>query len=213
MSRRILRLPEAIHRVSLYQFLGSKPASELSWQNIHLWWGDERCVSPDHIDSNYRMVRESLLDHINIAAKNVHRILGESRPESEARRYGEELVRNLPSSDTGVPVFDLILLGIGEDGHTASIFPDSDLNENDNSYCAVSENPGIAHKRITMTMPVLNHAKRVMFMVSGTSKADVVDQILNQKEKGKFLPASRVKPVNGDIIWFLDRNAAARLKS
>ena len=193
---------------AFYEFLAKRPVDDIHWKTIHLWWGDERCVPPDHADSNYRMVREALLDHIDIGAQNIHRIRGESGPDSEVIRYGKEIEGNLPLSPVGLPVFDLILLGVGEDGHTASIFPDSDLSDDSISYCVVTRHPGSGQKRITLTMPVLNQAKHVAFMVSGSAKADVVGIVLNKQSGYKNLPAAKVLPVDGTLFWYLDRAAA-----
>ena len=193
---------------AFYQFLAKRPAGEIDWHQIHFWWGDERCVPPDHDESNYRMVRESLLDHIDIVPGNIHRMRGESQPESEAQRYGREIAEFVPLAKNGLPVFDLILLGMGSDGHTASIFPDSELDEKNSDYCAVTHHPESGQKRITLTMPVLNQARQVLFMVSGEGKAEVVRQILQYKKDFSDLPAARVRPVTGEIVWFLDREAA-----
>ncbi|TFG94173.1 MAG: 6-phosphogluconolactonase [Calditrichales bacterium] len=197
--------------LAFYEFLAKRPVDDIHWKTIHLWWGDERCVPPDHSDSNYRMVREALLDHIDIGAQNIHRIRGESDPDSETIRYGKEIEENIPLSPVGLPVFDLILLGIGEDGHTASIFPDSDFSADSISYCVVTRHPGSGQKRITLTMPVLNQAKHVAFMVSGPAKADVVSKILKKQIELKNLPAVKVIPVDGILFWFLDRAAASHL--
>ena len=196
---------------AFYDYLASRPEGEIRWNKIHLWWGDERCVPPGNSESNYRMVREKLLDRIDICARNVHRIRGEANPDSEALRYSKEIEENLPISSTGLPVFDLILLGIGEDGHTASIFPDSDFKNESTGYSMVTSHPKNGQSRITLTLPVLNQARRVIFMVSGGSKADMVEMIIGKQDEAIDLPAAKVFPEEGELIWFLDRDAAIHL--
>jgi 6-phosphogluconolactonase len=156
------------------------------------------------------MVREILLDRTGISAKNVHRIHGESAAEAEALRYAREIEETVPFSQAGRPVFDLILLGVGEDGHTASLFPDSDLNK-DGKICAVTRHPESGQKRITLTLPVINQAKYIVFMVSGSSKADIVTRILQRTEGAGSLPAAQINPSEGDLMWFLDQQAAVLL--
>ncbi len=194
-----------------YEFVAELPADGIDWKKVHLWWGDERCVPPSDPESNYRMVRESLLDHIDIPAENIHRMHGENDPETEARRYENELKRYLPHSPGGLPVFDVILLGLGEDGHTASIFPDTELNERRASYCITAEHPASGQMRISLNLPVLNSARNVLFMVSGAAKADIAAKILRDPVSAGDLPAAKVNPVSGDLLWFLDRAAAKDL--
>jgi 6-phosphogluconolactonase len=191
-----------------YEFVAGQPNGVIDWKEVHLWWGDERCVPPSDPQSNFRMVRESLLDHIDVPAENVHRIHGENDPETEARRYGNEISVLIPLSKQGLPVFDLILLGLGEDGHTASIFPDTELYERRASYCITAEHPDSGQMRISLNLPVLNSARNVLFMVSGAAKADIAAKILRDPGSSGDLPAAKVRPGSGSLSWFLDRAAA-----
>jgi len=184
--------------------------SQLPWKKIHIFWADERCVPPEDPESNYGMTRKSLLNNIDIPDINVHRIIGEADPESEASRYSEEIKLRV-FSDKIRPEFDWILLGLGEDGHTASLFPNSPVLKNTKSISAVAIHPQTGQKRITLTLPVLNYAQRISFLVSGLSKTQMVDNILREKISHPDIPASLVKPVKGNINWFLDRDAAKRI--
>jgi 6-phosphogluconolactonase len=190
----------------------AKPGKySIDWRKVHLYWGDERCVSPSDAESNYKMTRDHLLSHIRIPDENVHRIRGEEDPETEARRYGALLKEKLPGND-GVPTFDLVILGMGEDGHTASIFPheihlwDSDRN------CEVATHPDSGQKRITITGKLINRGKTVAFLVTGAGKRDKVAAILEGKTGIEPYPAALVHPSDGQLYWFLDAEAASGLK-
>ncbi len=192
----------------VYNALAKK--QEINWQAVRLYWGDERMVPPDHADSNYRMTKEALLDHVAIPKENIFRIKGELSPEEAARNYEEILAQSFNSSP---PVFDLVLLGLGDDGHTASLFPSTEiLNETQRSAAEVFV-PKFDAWRVSLTYPVLNHAKQILFLVAGKSKAEVVKQILENPKPQMHLPASVVSPVGGMLIWFLDSSAAAMLVS
>lgn len=192
----------------LFKKISKKYKDEIPWQRIHFWWGDERCVPPSHEQSNYKMTKEYLLDQINIPETNIHRIKGEENPENEAKRYSREMDSTLNSRGKN-PVFDLIILGLGEDGHTASIFPDQlELFEHQEN-CAVTEHPITGQPRITITGNVLNNANQVFFLVTGESKALRISEIMNDSEAAKLLPAYYISPTNGELIWFIDEAAAS----
>jgi len=184
-------------------------SSQIDWGNVHLFWGDERCVPPSHPDSNFLMVRESL--HVPVPEQNIHRIPGELPPEEAAMRYEQELRAFF--GDT--PRFDLILLGLGEDGHTASLFPASAaLYEQTRWAVAVSHEvpPPPLIPRVTLTLPAINHAREVIFLVAGREKAGRVAQVLGEAPASGELPASAVQPLNGNLTWLLDQSAATLLK-
>ncbi|HLP72111.1 MAG TPA: 6-phosphogluconolactonase [Bacteroidales bacterium] len=190
----------------LYSFLGDEFRDSVPWEFVHLFWGDERCVPPGNPDSNYGMVKRSLIDKIGIDAAKIHRIFGENDPEGEAKRYSGEILSGLPSRD-GMPVFDLVLLGLGSDGHTASIFPGNmDLLASD-SICAATVHPETGQKRITITSRVINNAEAVVFMVTGENKAGIVREIINNEPGSEKYPASHIKPVYGSLDWYLDGEA------
>jgi 6-phosphogluconolactonase len=181
----------------------------IDWTSVHLYWGDERCVSPDHGDSNYLMTRRTLLDKINIPVPNIHRIRGEDDPVGEASRYAGEILQTVLPGDEGNPRFDWIFLGLGEDGHTASVFPGDELHPG--SICAVASHPETGQKRITLTLPVINNSRCVSFLVAGNSKARVVSAILNENADYLEFPAAHVNPDPGILEWFLDLEAAGEL--
>ncbi len=184
----------------------------IPWQYVHLFWGDERCVPPDHPDSNFKMAKDILLSEISIPEENIHRIKGEANPEDEARRYAEEIQRIVPCGPNGVPRFDWIFLGLGSDGHTASLFPDSNALEENESTCTIAKNPVTGQSRITLTLPVINSAARVSFLVSGIEKSGIVAKVLRHHGDDLLLPASRVSLMDGLLEWYLDRHAAALIK-
>ena len=194
----------------LFKKLSKKYADQIPWERIHFWWGDERCVSPDDDQSNYKMTVDYLLSNISIPAENIHRIKGEADPKEEAIRYSKEMEETLNSRGKD-PVFDIIILGQGDDGHTASIFPDQlELFEDENN-CAVAQHPITGQNRITITGNVLNNANQIFFLVTGESKAMRVSEIMNDNDAAKLLPAYYISPTNGKLIWFLDESAAAQI--
>jgi 6-phosphogluconolactonase len=183
---------------------------KINWSKVHLYWGDERCVPPTDEQSNYKMTVDHLLEHIDIPAKNIHRVLGENDPKKEALRYGEVLAKNLPLNKE-VPVFDMVILGMGEDGHTASIFPyEIDLWHSKNT-CEVAVHPDSGQKRITITGRVINNSKTVVFLVTGAGKKEKIAKIIHKKGDYQKYPASLVVPQSGNLIWYLDAEAAADL--
>jgi 6-phosphogluconolactonase len=174
-------------------------AARVDWSRVHVFWGDERCVPPDHPDSNYRMAHEALLDKIPIPAENVHRIQGERPPNMAAALYQAELEAVLGVNGR----FDLILLGMGTDGHTASLFPGTTaLEERAHAVVAVYVQQ-LQAWRITLTLPVINAARHVLFLVSGTAKASALARV----RAGEPLPAGLVQPTQGQLIWLVERNA------
>jgi 6-phosphogluconolactonase len=195
----------------LFRKLGKKYAYAIDWQRIHLWWGDERCVSPENENSNYKQAYELLISQILIPSENVHRIRGENNPEEEAIRYAQEIKENINYRGDN-PVFDLVILGLGEDGHTASIFPDEIEMFEDERVCAVTKHPLTGQKRITITGKVLNNANRVFFLVTGANKAQRISEIMNDDEAAKLLPAYYISPTNGELIWYIDEAAAHKIQ-
>jgi len=177
------------------------------WQRIRLFWCDERCVPPDDEMSNYGMTKEHLLDKIPIPAENIFRIVGENAPEQEAVRYGDLIEKEVSS-------FDLVLLGLGDDGHTVSIFPSSIKLWKSSRLCVVNLHPESGMKRITITGRVVNAANYVAFLVTGGSKATKVQEIiLHRREHLSRYPAAKVVPASGNLFWLLDTQAAALLQS
>ena len=193
----------------LYEVLASPPYSkEMAWDRWQVFWSDERCVPPDHQESNYRMAREELLDHVAIPDTNVHRMRGEDDPAAAAQAY-EAVVGQVFQSPA--PSFDLILLGIGDDGHTASLFPGTlALGEQDR---LVADNwvPDLQVHRITFTLPLINAAKVVAFLDTDETKAGVLRQVLEPAPGEDMPPAGLVRPSPGVVHWFLTTAAAGQL--
>jgi 6-phosphogluconolactonase len=192
----------------LFKRLSEKYIDLIPWEKIRFWWGDERCVSPEDEQSNYKMTVDYLFSNISIPKENIHRIKGEANPEEEAIRYSKEMKKYLNSRGEA-PVFDIIILGLGDDGHTASIFPDQLELFEDQKSCAVAQHPITGQKRITITGNVLNNANQIFFLVTGKNKAIRVSEIMDDSEAAKLLPAYYISPKNGELIWFLDEEAAA----
>lgn len=206
---------------SLYTLLTTEAWSHhILWSKVHLFWGDERHVPPDHPDSNYRMVQESLINKVPIPPENVHRIKAEgANAEQVAIDYEQTLQRFFELSKGELPKFDLILLGMGADGHTASLFPGTDaLHEQQQlvrsnwveKLNTASSGDARSASRITLTAPVLNHAKGVLFFVSGAEKAEALQAVLHGDYQPDRYPSQLIAPVHGDLLWMIDR-AAARL--
>jgi len=198
---------------ALYRLLARQQfAQKVPWRRAHLYWGDERCVPPDDPASNYGLAHEVFIRHVPIAAENVHRMRGEDDPEAAALAYADELgaLAKLERPASDVPVFDLILLGLGRDGHTASLFPRGPALDEEERLCVATEAPD-GSPRLTVTLPVLNSARRVVFLVSGPDKAGMVAEVLEGLRVPKAVPAQAVAPVRGQLLWLLDEAAAAEL--
>jgi len=197
---------------AFFEILAEPPYREgISWKNVIFFWGDERCVPPDNDESNYKMTNNALLSHIDIPASNIHRVLGEDPPTNEALRYEKVIGGNVSSGGNGFPSFDWIFLGMGDDGHTASLFPGASNLKEIEKICVVAEHPETGQKRVSITFPVINNAKRVSFLVAGKAKAPVFKEILEKGAKPLPYPASMVEPVNGVLEWYLDKAAAPEL--
>lgn len=182
--------------------------SGIDWEKVHLFWADERCVPPDHPESNFRLAREHLLARLPAQEAVVHRIAGELPPQEAARACEADLARSFPGP--GIPRFDLIWLGVGSDGHTASLFPGIDQAGVARRTAVAVNIAGPKHPRVTLTLPVINNARHVVFLVTGAAKADIVAEILHGKDRNRY-PAALVAPPEGMLTWLLDREAAGGL--
>ncbi len=180
--------------------------TRIAWPQAHLFWGDERMVPPEHVDSNFRMTQEALLARVNAPSSNVHRIKGELPPQLAAQEYRAELEAYFNGREK---VFDFILLGLGEDGHTASLFPETEvLHEREQAVAAVFV-PKFDKWRVTLTFPIINEARAVAFLVAGKSKAEIVAGIFGLPQPEMKWPASLIQPERGELYWLLDAEAAA----
>lgn len=195
----------------LFETLSTSYHNKISWNNINFYWSDERCVPPEHQDSNYGMTKKYLFNNILIPEQNIHRIEGEIAPKVAANNYEQKILNNIKKGSNDFPIFDWIILGLGTDGHTASIFPNSSLEIFPKNICAVAVNPQTNQQRITFTINLINNAKRVSFLVTGINKAKIIFEILSGKETAIKYPASLIKPPNGKLEWWLDEEAASLL--
>ena len=194
----------------VFEYLSENFKNEIDWSTVHFYWGDERCVSPSHEESNYKMTVDYLLSNVDVPAANIHRVKGENIPEEEAVRYSEILENELPIVNE-IPQFDLVILGMGDDGHTASIFPhEIHLWDSDKS-CEVAIHPDSGQRRITITGKVINNAKEVAFLVTGDSKSEKIKEIINNETTAALYPASLVVPTSGKLFWFMDTAASKEI--
>ena len=191
----------------IFDVLATNYGDTIDWSIIHFYWGDERCVPPTDDQSNYKMTNVHLFSKIEIRESNVHRILGEADPTREAMRYANLLEINLDRVE-GVPQFDLVILGMGDDGHTASIFPHEIELWDAYDHCVVATHPDSGQKRVSINGKVINTAKEVVFLVTGASKAEKVNEIHNKEAGFEGYPASLVHPKSGKLVWFMDKAAA-----
>jgi 6-phosphogluconolactonase len=197
---------------ALFELLAApQNAQHIGWSKVHVFWGDERTVPPDHPDSNYRMAKEALLDHVALPASSVHRMPGEVEPVQAAAEY-EQILRSFFAARAGKVRFDLILLGMGDDGHTASLFPHTAALDETERLVAANYVPKLDTWRITLTAPAINSAAHIAFLVSGAGKADVLRRVLQGPRQPHELPSQMIQPVDGELVWLLDRAAAGRLK-
>lgn len=185
---------------TLYEFLVH---TQIAWDRIHFFWSDERHVPPDDPESNYRMANEALLSHVPILENHVHRVHAENPNAAEAAQQYEQTIKDITKET--LPRLDLILLGLGTDGHTASIFPGSEVLQETKRLVAAPWVEKFQAYRITMTLPLINNAASVVFLVSGKEKAKIVKEVLTGPKK---YPAQAVKPVNGELLWLLDEAAS-----
>jgi len=192
----------------LYEILGSSTfAGRVRWQNVHLFQVDERCVPPDDPESNYRMVREVWLENSPLPEANFHRLAAELPDHDEAcRQYAEAMAQVLSPSPGASPRLELIFLGMGPDGHTASLFPGTAALDEQAAWVCPNYVEKLKMHRLTMTFPLLNTAANTIFLVAGADKAEVLRQVL-EGPPGRF-PAQRIQPVDGCLSWFLDEAAA-----
>ncbi|MFL5990824.1 MAG: 6-phosphogluconolactonase [Rubrobacteraceae bacterium] len=191
-----------------YEVLARDYANELDWSRVHVFFGDERTVPPDHEDSNYRMAYETFLSHVPVGS--VYRMRGELPPDEAAAAYEEELRAFFGQVD--VPRFDLILCGLGEDGHTLSLFPETAALDVNDRWVVANPVLKLGTTRLTLTIPVLNASRAVTFLVAGESKAEALKEVLEGDADPRAYPAKLVRPESRDLTWMVDRAAARLLK-
>ncbi|HXR38678.1 MAG TPA: 6-phosphogluconolactonase [Terracidiphilus sp.] len=185
--------------------------SRMPWADLEIYWVDERSAPPDHADSNYRMTREAMLDYVPLKADQIHRIEGELEPEAAASRYESELRNGFRLEGAESPRFDLVALGMGDDGHTASLFPHTEAIHEVGRLAVANHVPQKDTWRITLTWPVINRASSVFFLIGGTDKAAVLQEVLTGPWDPERLPSQLIWPSSGILTLILDKAAAALL--
>jgi 6-phosphogluconolactonase len=194
----------------LYELLGNSFQDRVDWTQTHFFWGDERCVPVDDAGNSYGRTKKVLFDKINIPDENIHRIPSELEPDSASREYARTLTL-FAEPPLAWPRFDLTLLGMGDDGHTASLFPNSLMDVDSPTLVVTANYQGRPANRVTLTQKVLNSSRNVLFMVAGKSKAVTLSRVLSDKYIPVELPAQRIAPQNGTLTWLVDAEAGSLL--
>ncbi|MDG5800844.1 6-phosphogluconolactonase [Marinilabiliaceae bacterium ANBcel2] len=193
---------------AVFDILSTEFKDKIKWSNILLFWGDERCVPPTDSESNYRMTKEHLLDKVEIKEDQIFRVKGEDEPQKAAEQYSETILKNV-EEENSLPCFDIMILGMGDDGHTASIFPDSIELWSSDKICEVATHPVTAQKRVTVTGKIINNSKEIIFWLTGVDKAKIFAEIAIKKEGYKKYPAALAD--RDKTLWMTDEMAAALL--
>lgn len=194
----------------LFQLLATDYREKVNWSKVHIFWGDERCVPPDDPGSSYGQARDTLLSRVPVLDSNIHRIKGELDPEEASREYSLALSRFASHPHT-FPRFDLVYLGMGEDGHTASLFPGSRVDVAEPTLPVTAHYQDRPANRVTLTQLVFNQARMVAFMAVGDKKAVTLAEVLSSRYNPDLYPAQRIEPKDGKLIWLVDEDAADRL--
>jgi len=196
----------------LFQLLATDFRKEVDWSKVHIFWGDERCVLPEDQESSYGQAQELLLSHVSIPDSNVHRIKGELGPIEASKDYSATL-QGFASPPLEWPRFDLVYLGMGEDGHTASLFPGSPVDVTEPIMPVTAHYQDRPANRVTLTPVVFNSARMIVFMATGEKKAITLAEVLGDRYNPDLSPAQRISPTDGSLIWLVDEDAASKLPS
>jgi len=194
----------------LFQLLATEYRDKVAWDKVHVFWGDERCVPPDDSGSNYKQAKDALFSHVPIPGTNIHRVKGELEPADAATDYANVL-KEYASSPFDFPRFDIVYLGIGEDGHTASLFPHSPVDVTEPALPVTAQYQDRPANRVTLTQLVFNQARVIAFMATGEKKAVTLAEILSGRYNPELYPAQRIEPKDGKLIWLVDEDAASKL--
>lgn len=200
--------PKALFKV----LAGPRYISSIKWEMINFFWGDERCVPHKDAESNYGEAHRLLFGNIQKDPPSLFAVQGDKDPVSASVIYTGSILKTVPQTKNNLPVFDWIILGLGTDGHTASIFPDAAYDFRENPLTYVATHPETGQKRVSFTYELINNAARVTFLVSGKEKAGIVHEILTEQENALIYPAAHIKPTDGILEWYLDTPAAMKLK-
>jgi 6-phosphogluconolactonase len=196
----------------LFQLLATDFRNKVDWSNVHIFWGDERCVPVDDPGSSYGQAQETLLKYVNIPEDHIHRMKGELPPPSASKEYAQTL-KLFAEDKLDFPRFDLVYLGMGEDGHTASLFPSSPVDVTEPTLPVTANYQDRPANRVTLTQLVFNEARMVAFMATGYKKANTLAEVLSDRYNPELFPAQRIDPKNGQLIWLVDEEAASKLPS
>ena len=194
----------------LFSMLASDYKDRVDWSHIHVFWGDERCVPPDNPGSCYGQAWELFLGKVSIPASNIHRVKGELDPAQASKEYSD-ILREFASPPLEFPRFDLVYLGMGEDGHTASLFPGSPMDVTDPTVAVTAQYQDRPANRVSLTPVVFNNARTIAFMATGEKKAITLTEVLGDGFDPEKYPAQRINPKNGELIWLVDEEAASQL--
>jgi 6-phosphogluconolactonase len=189
---------------TIFDMLSQEYRETVNWDKIRFFWGDERCVPPGDPESNFNMTHQHLFSLLPVSENNIFRIKGELPPQEALKDYREVIDNELPKNG-GLPLFDVVLLGMGDDGHTASVFPHEIDLWDSSELCEIGTHPTSGQKRVTLTGKVINNAREIVFLVTGKNKAEKVDEILNEKGDYQKYPAARVN--RDKSLWLLDQEA------
>lgn len=194
----------------LFQLLATDFREKVDWSNVHIFWGDERCVPPDDPGNSYGQAREVLLSHVPIPDANVHRVNGELGPNEASKEYSI-ILKEFASPPLEWPRFDLVYLGMGEDGHTASLFPRSLVEVSEPTMPVTAHYQDRPANRVTLTPVVFNSSRLLAFMATGEKKAQTLSEVLSGRYNPELYPAQRIEPKEGRLIWLVDEDAASKL--
>lgn len=194
----------------LYDLLGNQFQNNMDWEHAHFFWGDERCVPVNDAENSYNQAKHIFLDKVKVPAENIHRIQSDLKPAEAATDYASTL-KVFSEPPLAWPRFDLVLLGMGEDGHTASLFPGSPVNVDSPTLAVTANYQDRPANRVTLTQNVFNDARNIFFLISGINKAVTLLNVLNEEDLPELYPAQRIDPHNGNVIWLVDKEAASQL--
>jgi 6-phosphogluconolactonase len=194
----------------LFELLATEYRDKVDWDKVHVFWGDERCIPPDDPGSSYGQARDALLSHVPIPDSNIHRVKGDLEPAEASKEYALTLSL-FAAHPFDFPRFDLVYLGMGEDGHTASLFPGSPVDVTEATLSVTANYQDRPANRVTITQLVFNQAHMVAFMATGEKKANILAEVLSDRYNPELLPAQRIEPKDGQLIWLVDESAAHKL--
>jgi 6-phosphogluconolactonase len=209
-GRSLIALSGGSSPMRLFGLLAAEYAERIEWKNVHVFWSDERCVPPDDVGSNYRQAMEMLLSHVQIPTENIHRAMGELDPVTAAQEYAKTLAQ-FAESGMKIPRFDFVLLGLGEDGHTASLFPGSPAEATEPVVAVTVQYQDRPANRVSLTQLVFNEARTVVFMAIGGNKSTALAEVLSDRYNPGQYPAQRIDPGDGELIWLVDDAAAGKV--